>query len=74
METRKIHFRIRTLIGQMKDTGKPCSLEIIASETGLDASNLSLLASNKTRMVRLKTIELLCAFFECGLSDLMVLE
>lgn len=74
METKRIRFQVKTLMGKMRDEGRHCTLETIADATGLHMSNLSMLSTNKTRMVRLDTLELLCAYFDCALSDLMVLE
>jgi DNA-binding Xre family transcriptional regulator len=61
-------------MARMQDAGTPCTYKIISDGTGITRGNLSRLATNKIRMVRLETLEKLCGFFDCELQDLMILD
>jgi DNA-binding Xre family transcriptional regulator len=72
---RVLRFKLRTLMAVMSDrTGQRVTYETINAATGIAVSALSHVANNKVTRLDASTIERLCEFFKCDLTDLVDLE
>ena len=61
-----IIFKLDDLIWQKKTTSK-----IVADETGLGATTISRLRNGKNGYVSLKTLDKLCKYFHCKITDII---
>lgn len=69
-----IFFRIRELIkAKAAREGRKISLTVVADETGVNRSSLSKMArANYRHATSTANIDILCGYFGCEVSDLMV--
>ncbi|MBU0490471.1 MAG: helix-turn-helix transcriptional regulator [Chloroflexi bacterium] len=70
----RLHCKLRDLIKHKSEkTGQRITYADVTTATGLYASTLTRLANDNFEMVGRTTIERLCEYFECEVSDLFVL-
>ncbi len=67
---RKVQFHLHVLMGQNKIK----SINELSKKTGISRPTLTKLYDNNTTRVDFDTIQTLCDFFDCKLSDLMTME
>lgn len=61
-----ILFKLDDLIWQHKTTA-----EKIYQKTGIGKSTLSTIRNNKNRNISIKTLDRLCKYFNCTISDIL---
>jgi putative transcriptional regulator len=66
----KVKFRLHILMGEHKIR----SISQLSKETGLSRPTLTRIYENETFRVEFETVEKLCDFFDCDVSDLMYLD
>lgn len=66
----KVKFRLHILMGEHKIR----SISQLSKATGLSRPTLTRIYDNETFRVEFETIERLCEYFNCDVSDLMYLE
>lgn len=70
----RLQCRLRELMAQKsRERGQKITYADITKGTGIYDSTLVKLANNRFRMIGITTIERLCEYFECDISDLFVL-
>lgn len=68
-----IKFRLRQLMGKLADdTGQKITYRGIQETTGINQNTLVAMGKNTMVQVSLSTIDRLCDYFKCDISDLMV--
>lgn len=68
-----IQFRLKELIARHdRITGVKPTYRQLALATGLSTNTITRIARNDVSMVGLKTLDKLCEFFGCDLSDLII--
>ena len=65
----KIHSNLSTLMGK-----KRLLIKDVHEQTGLSRKTISNLYNDKATRIDFETIEKLCSFFNCGISELLVHE
>jgi putative transcriptional regulator len=68
--TSKVKFRLHVLMGEHKIR----SISQLSKETGLSRPTLTKIYENETFRVEFETIEKLCDFFNCDISELMYID
>lgn len=72
---KQLKFRIKELSAQReRKTGESCTYDVIQQATGISQNSLSKLATGKSKMVGIETIERLLTFYDCDVGELMVFE
>jgi putative transcriptional regulator len=66
----KVKFRLHILMGEHKIR----SISQLSKETGLSRPTLTKIYENETFRVEFETVEKLCDFFDCDISDLMYVD
>ena len=67
-----VHCNLRRLIKEKEIAeGRELTYEIIRSATGITTSTLSALVNDKTRRYDAHVLARLCAYFGCGIGDLL---
>lgn len=66
----KVKFRLHILMGEHKIR----SISQLSKETGLSRPTLTKIYENETFRIEFETIEKLCDYFNCDVSDLMYLD
>jgi DNA-binding Xre family transcriptional regulator len=71
----KVRIRLRELVEQRKEkTGEILTQFEIAAQTGVSLSTISRWMRNSVNTADFDTIERLCEFLNCDISDLMYLD
>lgn len=68
--TSKVKFRLHILMGEHKIR----SISQLSKETGLSRPTLTKIYENESFRIEFETIEKLCDYFKCDVSDLMYLD
>ncbi len=70
-----IKSKLKMLIAQREvATGEKITYESLAADVGLSKTTLNRLAENKTDRVDFLTLDKLCRYFNCSISDLLSYE
>lgn len=70
---RMIRFRLKELIAEYQyREGRVLTLAEISAATGINRNTLSKIANDRGATVVSSNIDLLCKFFDCQVSDVMV--
>ncbi|MEW5956634.1 MAG: helix-turn-helix transcriptional regulator [Chloroflexota bacterium] len=70
-----IKSKLKILIAQREvETGQKITYESLAAEIGLSKNTLNRLAEGKTDRVDFLTLDKLCRYFQCNVSDLLIYE
>ncbi len=70
-----IKSRLKILIAQREiATGQKITYESLAAEVGLSKNTLNRLAEGKTDRVDFLTLDKLCRYFQCDVSDLLTYD
>jgi DNA-binding Xre family transcriptional regulator len=69
----KVNFRV-LLAMKEQDEKRNISLRTIASETGVPLHTIRMFYKGEPKAINPEHIENLCAYFGCGLEDLLELE
>lgn len=73
--SKQLKFRIKELNAEReRKTGQPCTYDHIQQVTGISQNSISRLATGKSKMVGIQTIERLLDFYGCEVGELMVFE
>lgn len=68
-----IRFRLKELIAEYQyREGRVLTLAEISAATGINRNTLSKIANDRGATVVSSNIDLLCKFFDCQVSDVMV--
>ena len=68
-----IKTRVKELMAEKERiTGERITYDRIWEATGIWPRTLSTLATNQQKMLALKTLDLLCAYFDCQPGDILV--
>jgi len=68
---RHVRFRLKVLIALYAEkTRSKLTYQDLSDATGISTNTITRLANNKLSRVALNTLEQLCDFFSCELSDL----
>lgn len=72
---KQIQFRLKELmLAKERQTKERVNFSTVARDTGLHQSSLSRLSARQFERVSLSMLETLCEYFDCELSDLMILQ
>jgi putative transcriptional regulator len=70
-----IKSRLKLLIVQQEiETGRKLTYEILAQEIGLSKTTVNRLAEGRTDRIDFLTLDKLCRYFKCNISDLLIYE
>ncbi len=70
-----IKSRLKLLIVSRElETGRKLTYEILAQEVALSKTTLNRLAEGQTDRIDFLTLDKLCRYFKCNISDLLVYE
>jgi putative transcriptional regulator len=64
-----IKCRLKVLLAEHDMTQKE-----LAEKTGIRATTVSDMCNNKSKHIPLDTLDILCNFFDCNLSDILIHE
>lgn len=68
-----IQFNLAVIMAQYRQrTGQRLTYRFLAQETGINKNSLHAIASNQAVRADLRTLEVLCKFFDCRVSDLLI--
>ena len=70
-----IKSKLKLLIAQLEiDSGRKLTYEILAREISLSKNTLYRLAEGQTDRIDFLTLDKLCRYFKCNISDLLVYD
>lgn len=67
---KRIKFKLHILMGEHKIR----SISKLSQDTGISRPTLTKIYNNETFRIEFETVEKLCDYFNCEVSDLMYLE
>lgn len=66
-------FALKELMARReRQTGKPCTYEVIEQATGVNTSTLSLIGTNKIKRLPIDALDNLLVFFTCEPNDFII--
>lgn len=66
-------FALKELMARKeRQTGEPCTYEVIEQATGINSSTLSLIGTNKIKRLPVDALNNLLAFFNCEPNDFII--
>jgi DNA-binding Xre family transcriptional regulator len=68
-----VQFALKELMARKeRQTGQPCTYEIIRDTTNISLNTLSLIANNKIKWLPVNALDSLLNFFECTPNDFII--
>lgn len=68
-----MQFALKELMARKeRQTGKPCTYEVIEQATGINSSTLSLIGTNKIKRLPVDALDHLLVFFGCEPNDFII--
>lgn len=70
-----VKFQLHQLIASKSSRdGKRVTYRAISDATGINQNSIAAMIYNRQQQIALSTIARLCSFFDCDISDLMILD
>jgi DNA-binding Xre family transcriptional regulator len=68
-----VQFTLKELMAKKeRQTGEPCTYEVIRDATGISLNTLSLIATNKIKRLPVDALDKLLVFFNCEPNQFIV--
>ncbi len=68
-----VQFALKELMAKKeRQSGEPCTYEVIRGATSISLNTLSLIANNKIKRMPVDALDNLLDFFECEPNDLII--